>query len=905
MSDDRTHATPPATVPANGADAAAPVSTQLRTVALCDLVDSTALVERLGDRRAAELFRRHDRVARDLLHRHHGREIDKTDGFLALFERPIQAVAFALDYQRALRDLATEEKVELAARVGVHVGDVLLWENDADDVAKGAKPTEVEGLAKPLAARLMHLARPGQVLLSGVAHNLAQRAQDELGPLAEKVRWPIHGRYRFKGLPAPLLVYEVGEVGIAPLKPPPSSSKAQREVPLWRRPRAMAVEAVIAIAAVLAFAFVFVGRPQPAIAFGERDWVVLGDLRNLTGDPSVEDALETAFRISLEQSRFVNVLPDLALRRALERMQEPTGVPVDRAVGSEIAVREGARALILPTVADIGGRIRVSAEIVDPHTQTTVFAESADGVGLESSLASMDLVTARLRLSLGETLKAIERDSAPLPQVTSADLDALKAYAAAEKAYFADQPAEAGVQFAHAIAIDPGFALAHIGLARLAHNGGDHDAMARHLAEATRHQARLTARDALYVDAWGLMASDPVQSLARWRLLSEIYPDFLAGTYNQGILAWMHATDYAKAAGLLIAPDTEASPYRAEIAYLRAVLLATMDRLDEAAALFERPDVKAASTSAIVPPLLYVARGEPDKARAAFEAGRAVGNLSGDVHRMLFPPLLAIDTGRFDDLQPALDAAREAASGASPAARRRMLLAVAGGRVGLEAPGSARALVREAADAYRSALEDGNGSRIYDATGLAVAAWLAVRDDNPSDAAAWSAQARAVLEPVSPPPATQLLAMVDAELLARSGQATAALQRLDAQLDGAELYQLQVARLRVQRAAGQPQAARETAAWLRSHRGRAMAEHGFGALLLLNATDARLAGLELAELQAEAGDVADARESLQAFLAAWPRAEDLDPLRPRIADLRSKLGGTDSPAAGPPTAGTP
>src|SRR5690606_24355505 len=199
MSDDRTHATPPATVPANGADAAAPVSTQLRTVALCDLVDSTALVERLGDRRAAELFRRHDRVARDLLHRHHGREIDKTDGFLALFERPIQAVAFALDYQRALRDLATEEKAELAARVGVHVGDVLLWENDADDVAKGAKPTEVEGLAKPLAARLMHLARPGQVLLSGVAHNLAQRAQDELGPLAEKVRWPIHGRYRFKG----------------------------------------------------------------------------------------------------------------------------------------------------------------------------------------------------------------------------------------------------------------------------------------------------------------------------------------------------------------------------------------------------------------------------------------------------------------------------------------------------------------------------------------------------------------------------------------------------------------------------------------------------------------------------------------------------------------------------------
>ena len=36
----------------------------LRTLVLCDLADSTALVERLGDQRAAELLRRHDRLAR-------------------------------------------------------------------------------------------------------------------------------------------------------------------------------------------------------------------------------------------------------------------------------------------------------------------------------------------------------------------------------------------------------------------------------------------------------------------------------------------------------------------------------------------------------------------------------------------------------------------------------------------------------------------------------------------------------------------------------------------------------------------------------------------------------------------------------------------------------------------------
>ena len=52
----------------------------LRTLVLCDLVDSTALTQRLGDQHAAELFRKHDRLARALLPLHGGREIDKTDG---------------------------------------------------------------------------------------------------------------------------------------------------------------------------------------------------------------------------------------------------------------------------------------------------------------------------------------------------------------------------------------------------------------------------------------------------------------------------------------------------------------------------------------------------------------------------------------------------------------------------------------------------------------------------------------------------------------------------------------------------------------------------------------------------------------------------------------------------------
>jgi class 3 adenylate cyclase len=171
---------------------------QLRTLVVCDIADSTALVERMGDQNAANIIRKHDRLARALVEQHRGREIDKTDGFLLMFERPIQAAAFALDYQRGLKHMSAAEGVVVRARVGIHMGDVVVWENAPEDVSRGAKPTEVEGLVKPVAARLAQLARPQQILMSSAAAGIAHRAEGELGAkAAERVHWKTHGRYRF------------------------------------------------------------------------------------------------------------------------------------------------------------------------------------------------------------------------------------------------------------------------------------------------------------------------------------------------------------------------------------------------------------------------------------------------------------------------------------------------------------------------------------------------------------------------------------------------------------------------------------------------------------------------------------------------------------------------------------
>jgi predicted ATPase/class 3 adenylate cyclase/Tfp pilus assembly protein PilF len=189
---------------------------EVRALLLTDVVDSAQLSERLGEAELAALWASHDRLARDLLPARRGREIDKTDGMLLLFEAAADAVAYAMAYQRAVARL----NPPLKARAGVHVGPVILRENSQSDVARGAKPLEVEGAAKAVAARVMSIANGGQTLLSADARNA-------LGEITLRVE--SHGHWRMKGIAEPVELFEVGEAD-APFVPPPDAAKGYRVV---------------------------------------------------------------------------------------------------------------------------------------------------------------------------------------------------------------------------------------------------------------------------------------------------------------------------------------------------------------------------------------------------------------------------------------------------------------------------------------------------------------------------------------------------------------------------------------------------------------------------------------------------------------------------------------------------
>lgn len=197
----------------------------VRTLLLLDLVDSTGLVTRLGDREASRRLGEFDLLVRNLLPEYGGQEIDRTDGYLILFERPVDGAACMLRLFTLLRE---KSELELVARAALHTGEVVLRENPAEFVTRGAKPMEVDGQAKMLVARTCALAMGSQLLLTRTAFDLARRGAVGEDRLPENLQWRAHGPYRMKGIEEPLEVFEAGVEGSAPLTPPPDSEKARR-----------------------------------------------------------------------------------------------------------------------------------------------------------------------------------------------------------------------------------------------------------------------------------------------------------------------------------------------------------------------------------------------------------------------------------------------------------------------------------------------------------------------------------------------------------------------------------------------------------------------------------------------------------------------------------------------------
>jgi hypothetical protein len=120
-------------------------------------------------------------------------------------------------------------------RMGINIGEVAELEREGTGIHK------VVGLAVDVAARIMGLSLPNQILMTRTVFDDARMyIRESPSPLGgegwgegktiPQLQWMAHGAYVFKGTEEPLDIYEAGMVGVAPLREPPDSEKARRAV---------------------------------------------------------------------------------------------------------------------------------------------------------------------------------------------------------------------------------------------------------------------------------------------------------------------------------------------------------------------------------------------------------------------------------------------------------------------------------------------------------------------------------------------------------------------------------------------------------------------------------------------------------------------------------------------------
>ncbi|HEV7578308.1 MAG TPA: adenylate/guanylate cyclase domain-containing protein [Caldimonas sp.] len=155
----------------------------LATVLFADIVGSTELAARLGDRAWREILQRFIGLASAQIAAHRGRLVDTAgDGIFATFDAPARAVSCALALTRDAHSL------DLQIRAGLHTGEI---EASGDKVA---------GIAVHIGARVMSLAAAGEVLVSSTVKDLTAGAGLGFEP---------RGAHALKGVPGEWALHRV------------------------------------------------------------------------------------------------------------------------------------------------------------------------------------------------------------------------------------------------------------------------------------------------------------------------------------------------------------------------------------------------------------------------------------------------------------------------------------------------------------------------------------------------------------------------------------------------------------------------------------------------------------------------------------------------------------------------
>ena len=259
--------------------------------------------------------------------------------------------------------------------------------------------------------------------------------------------------------------------------------------------------AAVALAAVAGGAWWRFFRPPD-----QRVPLAVADFEDRTGEAGL-DGLSSLLITSLQESRILDVLPRSRMRDVLKLAGKDVTNRIDEAMGRELGRLAGVRALLVGTLHRFGDVYALEIQAIEPTTGQPLFAVKDQGRGKESLPDVLDRVSAKVRSELNERSRTIRDNSVRLSQAVTPNMDAWQHYfrgvECAEKFVLAGSYGDCLADLKKAIAIDPGFALAHFQISYLYFwQGMPRAAQRAALEPALKDEARIPPRDRLRIRGW-------------------------------------------------------------------------------------------------------------------------------------------------------------------------------------------------------------------------------------------------------------------------------------------------------------------------------------------------------------------------------------------------------------------
>jgi len=356
-------------------------------------------------------------------------------------------------------------------------------------------------------------------------------------------------------------------------------------------------------------------RSRNVPALTEKDTVVLADLVNSTGDGVFDDTLKQALAIQLEQSPFLNVLSDRKVADTLQLMNRQANERITPAVGREVCIRTGSKALLAGSIASLGSHYAIMLKASDCRTGDSLASVEAEADSREHVLRTLSDATTELRGKLGESLVSRQRFDKTLEEATTSSLEALQAYTMSRKLKREQGPVVALPYAKRAVVLDPNFALGYSNLADLYHYGAGETAKTRELAaRAYQLRDRASERERFrietsYYDSTGEIDKE-IQVYTQW---IQAYPHDPAPHLELGAI-YSDRQEFDKAIpetreAQRLMPDDASVYTNLMISYMRA------GRLDEANRALQQAETHKLTSPYFYYLGYYIAFLEQDSAR--------------------------------------------------------------------------------------------------------------------------------------------------------------------------------------------------------------------------------------------------------------------------------------------------